>query len=226
MIVELLRYTEDADGLCGATARSCYSERSTHKIMDDGDNLGHTLRKTLESGHTSVIEHATYTFSIEGISRVTTHQIVRHRVASYTQQSMRYVDTIGKTGFVIPPSVEGNPFTSSIYKEYVERSEDMYDMLCRSGIPEEDARYLIPMGIKSNITVTMNARELLHFFALRCCNRSQWEIRDLANKMLELCKEVTPIIFEKAGAPCVFGHCPEGAMSCNKGLSNDTGDGS
>lgn len=226
MIVKLLRYTEDADRLCGATARSCYSERPTDEIMDGGDNLGHTLRKTLESGHTSVIEHATYTFSIEGISRVTTHQLVRHRVASYTQQSMRYVDTIGKTGFVIPPSVEGNPFTSLIYKEYVEQSELMYDKLRQSGIPEEDARYLIPMGIKSNITVTMNARELLHFFALRCCNRSQWEIKNLANKMLELCKEVTPIIFEKAGAPCVFGHCPEGAMSCNKGLSDDTGDGS
>ena len=158
-------------------------------------------------GHHSVIEHAVFTFSVEGVSRALTHQLVRHRVASYSQQSQRYV-SMKEPSYVTPHTVQDDPEALKVFED-TGKLESM-------GIPAEDARYLLPNGCTTNITITMNARELLHFFSLRCCNRAQWEIREMADRMLELCREVSPVIFRDAGPPCVRGPCPEGKLSCGK----------
>lgn len=214
MNVELLSYTKDADKLCGAIARSCYSSDDAMKLMKGDKTFRDTLKGVIESGHHSVIEHAVFTFNITDVSRVTSHQLVRHRVASYTQQSQRYVkmDVIDT---VIPESIKvvGGGKLIDALEETV---YDIADKLRTVGVPEEDIRYLYPNGMRTNIVVTMNARSLLNFFSLRCCDRSQWEIRELANRMLALCKEVAPIIFENAGAPCTRGVCPEGTRGCGK----------
>lgn len=214
MNVKLLSYTKDADKLCGAIARSCYSSDDAMKLMKGNKTFRDTLKGVIESGHHSVIEHAVFTFNITDVSRVTSHQLVRHRVASYTQQSQRYVkmDVIDT---VIPESIKvvGGGKLIDALEETV---YDIADKLRTVGVPEEDIRYLYPNGMRTNIVVTMNARSLLNFFSLRCCDRSQWEIRELANRMLALCKEVAPIIFENAGAPCTRGVCPEGTRGCGK----------
>lgn len=214
MNVKLLSYTKDADKLCGAIARSCYSSDDAMKLMKGDKTFRDTLKGVIESGHHSVIEHAVFTFNITDVSRVTSHQLVRHRVASYTQQSQRYVkmDVIDT---VIPESIKvvGGGKLIDALEETV---YDIADKLRTVGVPEEDIRYLYPNGMRTNIVVTMNARSLLNFFSLRCCDRSQWEIRELANRMLALCKEVAPIIFENAGAPCTRGVCPEGTRGCGK----------
>ena len=164
-------------------------------------------------GHHSVLEHAVFTFSVEGVSRALTHQLVRHRVASYSQQSQRYVSMREPT-FVTPHTVEGNEEASKVFEETMAAIWEAYGKLESMGIPAEDARYLLPNGCTTNITITMNARELLHFFSLRCCNRAQWEIREMADRMLELCMEVSPVIFREAGPPCMRGPCPEGKLTC------------
>lgn len=172
-----------------------------------------TLSRIVGMGHNSVIEHAVFTFSVEGVSRALTHQLVRHRLASFSQQSQRYV-SMDKPTFVVPHSVQDNKDALKIYEETMDRIWEAYNRLEAMGIKPEDARYLLPNGCTTNITITMNARELLHFFSLRCCERAQWEIREMAEQMLALCREVSPIIFAKAGPGCVRGPCPEGKKSC------------
>ena len=134
-------------------------------------------------GHHSVIEHAVFTFSVEGVSRALTHQLVRHRVASFSQQSQRYVSMDSAT-YVTPHTIEGNADAEKLFDSVMDDIWDAYKKLEGMGIPAEDARYLLPNGCTTNITITMNARELLHFFSLRCCNRAQWEIREMADQML------------------------------------------
>jgi thymidylate synthase (FAD) len=171
------------------------------------------LSRIVGMGHHSVIEHAVFTFSVEGVSRALTHQLVRHRVASFSQQSQRYVSMDNAT-YVTPHTVEGNEEAVQLYDSVMENIWDAYKKLEAMGIPAEDARYLLPNGCTTNITITMNARELLHFFSLRCCNRAQWEIREMADQMLKICKEQSPIIFKGAGPPCIRGPCPEGKKTC------------
>jgi thymidylate synthase (FAD) len=173
------------------------------------------LSKVVGMGHHSVVEHATFTFSVEGVSRALTHQLVRHRIASFSQQSQRYV-SLKDPSYVRPHTVENNPDASKIFDETMDRIWEAYRALEEMGVPAEDARYLLPNGCTTNIVVTMNARELLHFFSLRCCGRAQWEIREMAEKMLALCVEVSPAIFSDAGPPCMRGPCPEGKLSCGK----------
>lgn len=213
MRVELIAHTPDPDKICATAARLCYSPRGASDLIDYGINAN-GLKHVIASGHESVIEHATFTFSVEGVSRALSHQLVRHRVASYSQQSQRYV-TMKNPSYVIPESIKG--CGTGVIRTYVgimDKLTTMYNSLIDLGIPPEDARYILPNACATNIVVTMNARELRHFFSLRCCNRAQWEIRELADKMLELCKDVAPIIFEDAGASCVRGCCPEGEKSC------------
>ncbi len=214
MKVKLLAYTPDADRICAAAGNSCYSERPASEIMEDIDPE-RTLSRIVGMGHHSVIEHAVFTFSIEGVSRALTHQLVRHRIASFSQQSQRYV-SLGEPTFVVPPTVSGNPEAEDLFRETMDAIWSAYDRLEEMGIPAEDARYLLPNGCTTNITVTMNARELLHFFSMRCCSRAQWEIREVADEMLRQCREVSPVIFRDAGPSCVRGPCPEGAKSCGK----------
>ena len=214
MIVKLLAYTQNADAICASAGNSCYSERPAHEIIEDVDSEK-ILSRIVGMGHHSVLEHAVFTFSVEGVSRALTHQLVRHRVASYSQQSQRYV-SMKDPSFVTPHTVEGDDEALKIFDDTMATIWDAYSKLESMGIPPEDARYLLPNGCTTNITITMNARELLHFFSLRCCNRAQWEIREMADQMLELCREVSPVIFADAGPSCVRGPCPEGKLSCGK----------
>ena len=214
MIVKLLAYTQNADAICAAAGNSCYSERPSYEIVED-INSEKVLSRIVGMGHHSVIEHAVFTFSVEGVSRALTHQLVRHRVASYSQQSQRYV-SMKEPSYVTPHTVQDDPDALKVFEDTMAEIWAAYGKLESMGIPAEDARYLLPNGCTTNITITMNARELLHFFSLRCCNRAQWEIREMADKMLELCREVSPVIFRDAGPPCVRGPCPEGKLSCGK----------
>jgi thymidylate synthase (FAD) len=172
------------------------------------------LATIMASGHHSTLEHASYTFAIEGVSRALTHQLVRHRIASFNQQSQRYVRFTQGIGMVKPGSVKQDAEAEAVFDEAIASALDAYHKLLELGVPAEDARYLLPNAAETKIVVTMNIRELLHFFGLRCCNRAQWEIRELADRMLRLVRPTAPAIFCDAGAPCVRGACPEGAMTC------------
>ncbi len=213
MRVKLIAYTQNAEAVCAAAGKSCYSEKSSMELME-APNPEKVLSKIVGMGHHSVIEHAVFTFSVEGVSRSLTHQLVRHRVASFSQQSQRYVN-MDKPTFVIPKTVEADPELKAEFEKTMDEIWKSYNKLVEK-IPPEDARYVLPNACTTNITITMNARELLHLFTLRCCNRAQWEIRDLADEMLRQCKEVYPVIFKNAGPPCVRGPCPEGKLTCGK----------
>ncbi|MDV3104819.1 FAD-dependent thymidylate synthase [Thermococcus waiotapuensis] len=175
------------------------------------------LPKVLGYGHESVLEHATLTFAIEGCSRACTHQLVRHRLASYTQQSQRYIKldlTDVEETFVIPESVREKPELYQRWKDFMKNAIELYEETCRAGIHQEDARFILPQAIRTKIVVTMNLRELKHFLGLRACERAQWEIREVAWKMLEeMAKvdELKPIIkWAKLGPRCIqLGYCPE-----------------
>ena len=212
MIVRLLAHTPDADRICAAAAHSCYSEDSAADLLETVDPAK-MLRHVIGMGHHSVIEHAVFTFSVEGVSRALTHQLVRHRIASFSQQSQRYV-RLSEPTYVVPETVKRDPEVMKVYEETMDGIWDSYSKLIGMGIPAEDARYVLPNGCTTNITITMNARELLHFFSMRCCNRAQWEIREMADEMLRLCKEVSPVIFSDAGPACIRGPCPEGKKTC------------
>jgi thymidylate synthase (FAD) len=211
MKVVLLAYTQNAEAICAAAGRSCYSEEPSASLLGIKDP-GKTLGNIVDMGHHSVVEHAVFTFSVEEVSRALTHQLVRHRIASFSQQSQRYVRMKDPT-YVTPETVKADPKALAVYDETMETIWEAYRKLSET-IPAEDARYLLPNGCTTNITITMNARELYHFFSLRCCERAQWEIRYLAEKMLALCREASPVMFSEAGPPCVRGPCPEGKLSC------------
>ncbi len=219
MKVMLLACTQNADAICAAAGNSCYSNKPASEIVEDIDSEK-VLSRIVGMGHHSVIEHAVFTFSVEGVSRALTHQLVRHRMASFSQQSQRYVSLTEPT-YVTPHTIEGDPEAEKRFEETMDSIWKAYRDLEEMGIPAEDARYLLPNGCTTNITITMNARELLHFFSLRCCNRAQWEIREMADRMLELCMEGSPVIFKDAGPPCVRGPCPEGKLSCGKPRRRD-----
>lgn len=198
----------------GTMAGTWYVEDEPVPVWNDLDMK--PLMAALRSGHESVLEHAVFTFEVKVVSRALTHQLIRHRIASYSQQSQRYVNMDG-FDYVIPHSIENHPqFHRDVWEEHMESISEMYRELLDGGIPEEDARYILPNACCTNIVITMNARELRHFFATRCCERAQWEIRELANKMLKICREVSPTIFEDAGPSCVRdGFCRE-SKSCGR----------
>lgn len=160
-----------------------------------------------QSGHMSPFEHVSYTFGVSGLSRVTSHQLVRHRVASFSQQSQRYVKQ-SNAEFVLPPSIKENN-CEALFEVQTEECIKAYNEMVSKGVPAEDARFILPHGAYTNIIFTMNARELLHFFKLRLCKRAQWEIRELGEQMLELVYPTAPEIFKHAGPPCKEGECPE-----------------
>ncbi len=216
MKVTLLSYTKEAERLCAAAARSCYSKKGASRLLQeiDGDKAGKAISDITGMGHHSVIEHASYTFSIEGVSRAMTHQLVRHRIASFSQQSQRYVP-LKEASFVTPPSISEDSQLKAEFEELMARAWDCYGKLSQR-VPHEDARYALPNACTTNITVTMNARELWHFFSLRCCRRAQWELREVADEMLRQVKRISPSIFSEAGPGCVRGPCPEGKLTCGK----------
>ena len=216
MHVELLYHTPDPERAIATAARLCYAPVGAAELMEtmDDERVRSVLRTIMTSGHFSTLEHATFTFAVDGVSRAMTHQLVRHRLASYNQQSQRYVKFTDGVPIVKPESIAENEEANAIFDEAIESARASYAKLIDAGIPAEDARYLLPNATESKIVITMNARELHHFFAERCCNRAQWEIRELAVRMLELAREKAPYVFMDAGAGCVRGHCPEGKMTC------------
>jgi thymidylate synthase (FAD) len=216
MDVRLLFHTPDPERAVAAAARLCYAPVGAAELLETmGDDAVHRVLKTIiESGHTSALEHASYTFAIDGVSRALTHQLVRHRLASYNQQSQRYVSYAEEPTFIVPPAVAADPEALKRFKAANAQAFSAYRALIEAGVVPEDARYLLPNAMETKIVVTMNVRELLHFFELRCCNRAQWEIRELALRMLELAEPTAPYIFMDAGASCRRGPCRENKMTC------------
>ena len=180
------------------------------------------VRILVGSGHHSALEHASFTFAVDGISRACSHQLVRHRLASYNQQSQRYVRFGTGDDFVVPPNIDVVPEARAVFMEAMEQARDAYDRLVEIGLDQgysnetvqEDARFVLPNAAETKIVVTMNARELRHFFRVRCCRRAQWEINRLAWAMRHLATLVAPTLFEKTGPGCAIDSCPEGKMTC------------
>ncbi len=216
MQVELLYHTPNPERAIATAARLCYAPVGATELMQTmpEERVKSVLNTIMKSGHFSTLEHASYTFAIDGVSRALTHQLVRHRIASFNQQSQRYVKFKDGVPVVKPETIANDPESSQAFDEAIACAVEAYDKLIAVGVPAEDARYLLPNATETKIVVTMNVRELLHFFELRCCNRAQWEIREMAHKMLELARPTAPFIFADAGASCIRGICPEGKMTC------------
>ncbi|KXA99876.1 hypothetical protein AKJ47_01165 [candidate division MSBL1 archaeon SCGC-AAA261G05] len=214
MKVKLLSRTLDPEHLIGIAARSCWTQEGASKLNPNPKKLEKLAKREVERGHESILEHAKFTFSIEGISRACSHQLVRHRIASYSQQSQRAVK-IEEPDYVTPPQIQANSKLEEKYEQIMNQAWKNYRELLDSKIPREDARFVLPNAAKTNIVMTMNARSLLHFLELRCCLHAQWEIRELAWKILSQTRKVAPTIFENAGPPCITrGECPEQDSEC------------
>ena len=271
--VQLISHTPEPDKVVAQAGKLCYSavgvDEITQKLTEE--EIARYVNMLANIGHESPLEHVSFTFAIEGISRACTHQIVRHRIASYSQQSQRYVK-LEQFEYIIPPAIESNSEAKRIFIEAMERDQEAYDELVDllledilidkhaadygscireilkenpDAVPDrskvldlyaenflenyrkaekqaiEDARYVFPNACETKIVITMNARSLLHFFNVRCCNRAQWEIREMATEMLKECKKIAPALFKKAGPDCVYGKCGEGKMSCKHPRKED-----
>jgi thymidylate synthase (FAD) len=218
MDVRLLFHTPEPERAVAVAARLCYAPVGAAELMEEmsPEAARRVLKTILESGHLSTLEHASYTFAIDGVSRAMTHQLVRHRLASYNQQSQRYVSYAEEPCFIVPPDIAEDPEALERYNEATAAAFSAYRGMLDAGAEAEDARYLLPNAMETKIVVTMNIRELLHFFELRCCKRSQWEIREVALRMLELAEPTAPYIFMDAGASCRRGPCREGKMTCGE----------
>ena len=241
MKVYLLAHTPDPEKLVAAAAKNCYSATDVDSIMDGltPEKTDSFLQMLTDLGHASPVEHASFTFAIEGVSRSLLAQITRHRIASFSVQSQRYVREHGFE-YVIPPEIEKIPAAKAAFVRAMEDDQRTYKELTAAlleghaaallaqGVPEkevrrraekmsiEDARYVLPNACTTRIVMTTNARSLKNFFQLRCCNRAQWEIRALADEMYRLCYAAAPSLFAHCGPSCVDGACSEGKMSCGK----------
>jgi thymidylate synthase (FAD) len=217
MKVKLLKFTKDAEKMCAVAARLCYSAA---KIDDIDENLSHDkvkdlLSKVISSGHHSVLEHASFTFGVEGVSRALLTQLTRHRIASFSVQSQRYVKFRSGVDFVFPKTIKKDEKLLEKYNNFLKNTESLYKEFLDAGIPTEDARYILPNAAATQIITTMNARELRHFFSLRCCNRAQWEIKEMACCMLNIVKREAPLLFGNAGPDCLRDDCHE-TFACGK----------
>ena len=242
MKVMLIAHTPEPEKIVATAAKLCYSSSDISSLKEGltEDKTRSFIEMLASIGHESVFEHVSFTFGIEGISRACSHQLVRHRIASYSQKSQRYVNENGFE-FITPPEIEELPEAKAEFDRLMEQITESYDKiadlltanhtarLTAEGLDEktaaskarklanEDARFVLPNACETKIVVTMNVRSLFNFFEHRCCNRAQWEIRAVAEEMLRLCKEAAPNIFCHAGPSCVVsGKCPEGKMSCGK----------
>jgi thymidylate synthase (FAD) len=217
MHVELLIHTPEPEQVVAAAARLCYSNASIGELMEKSKTDRQVfLEKILSLGHHSVMEHVSFSFGVEGISRACSHQLVRHRLASYSQQSQRYVSHKERFSAVTPESIVARPQLNERYQQLLDEIHQFYGELLDADVPAEDARFLLPNAATTKLIVTMNGRELRHFFALRCCRRAQWEIQELARQMLKSVKPIAPTLFAKAGPGCISGPCPEGKMTCGE----------
>ncbi len=241
--VTLLTYTAEPERTVAAAAKLCYSPSMIATIQDGltDEKVASFVEMLAEIGHESPIEHASFTFGIEGVSRALLAQITRHRIASYSVQSQRYVKE-KNFSYVTPPAIAQDAEALTQYQAAMQAAEEVYHALAdrlserylaenvAAGMEEkaarraaekkaiEDARFVLPNACETKMVMTINARSLMNFFHHRCCRRAQWEIRDVAEQMLTLVLQVAPNLFKKAGPPCVCGACPEGKMSCGKAL--------
>jgi thymidylate synthase (FAD) len=241
MKVTLIAHTPDPERVVAAAAKLCYSDAHIEDLLDGltEEKTANFLNMLSDLGHASPIEHASFTFGIEGVSRTLLAQITRHRLASFSVQSQRYV-RLDDFRYVVPPEIEAIPEAKAAFidsmnedaKRYLDLAKKLEDghtaRLMAEGMPEktarakaakqanEDARFVLPNACETKMVVTMNTRSLLNFFRLRCCNRAQWEIRALAEEMLRLVYPVAPHLFRTAGPACLAGPCPEGKMCCGK----------
>ncbi len=241
MNVKLIAHTVMPEKVVAAAAKLCYSDTGAMNLMDGltDEKAGNFVEMLSTIGHESPIEHASFTFAIEGVSRSLLAQITRHRLASFSVQSQRYVK-LTHFEYITPPEIAAEETALQLYDETIQNCVEAYRKLTEileakhyqeflhQGCPEkearrkaekkaiEDARFVLPNASETKMVVTMNARELLHFFKLRCCNRAQWEIRALAKAMLKEVYPVSPALFAKAGPSCCSGACPEGKMTCGK----------
>ncbi|MBR2914048.1 MAG: FAD-dependent thymidylate synthase [Oscillospiraceae bacterium] len=241
MHVTLITCTPNPEKTVAAAAKLCYSDTDAMHLMDgmSDEDAGNFVKMLASYGHESPIEHVSFTFGIEGVSRALLAQITRHRIASFSVQSQRYVKQ-EHFEYITPPEIAADAETAKVYADAMQYSVDAYNRLAdmleerhyqeflKEGVPEktarsraekkaiEDARFVLPNACETKMVMTMNARSLLNFFRMRCCNRAQWEIRALAREMFRLCYEQAPTIFAKAGPSCCAGPCPEGKMTCGK----------
>ena len=241
MLVELIAHTNDPERTIAAAAKLCYSDAHIDTLLEGltPEKTAAFLQKLSDVGHASPIEHASFTFGIEGVSRTFLAQVTRHRIGSFSVQSQRYV-RLEDFRYVIPPEIEAIPEAKAAFLESMDEDAKRYlDLvkkleeghtarLMAEGLPEkqarakaskqanEDARFVLPNACETKMVVTMNARSLQNFFHLRCCSRAQWEIRQLAEEMLRLVYPVAPHLFRTAGPACVSGPCPEGRMCCGR----------
>lgn len=239
--VTLLAHTPDPERTVAFAAKLCYSSSGIEDLRDGltEEKISSFVKMLADMGHESPIEHVSFTFGIEGVSRACTHQLVRHRLASYSQKSQRYV-TEGAFEYIVPPEIADNKEALELFKKTMDADQKAYDELAAllkekhtktflaQGLDEksasrmaekkaiEDARFVLPNACETKIVVTMNARTLMNFFHHRCCNRAQWEIKEVADLMLKEVSAVAPNLFKNAGPSCVSGACPEGKMTCGK----------
>lgn len=221
MNVKLLRHTLTPEELVALGARLCYSRSDLDALETKvtSQEQSDFVHRIMDMGHESVLEHASFTFGVEGVSRVLLAQLTRHRLASFSVQSQRYVRLVGGFEYVIPPKIIalGNEAVRR-YQNQMEQMARWYNGWMKSLGDDgaEDARFVLPGACHTRLMLTMNVRELRHFFSMRCCRRAQWEIREMADQMLSLCRDVAPELFRDAGPGCVRGFCPEGEKSCGK----------
>ena len=239
--VTLITHTPEPEKIVAAAAKLCYSKSGVKTLLDklDDQKTAEFVEMLSSFGHESPIEHISFTFGIEGVSRAFLAQITRHRLASYSVQSQRYVSK-ADFSYITPPSIEGIPEADSLFRDAMTASNEYYEKLqavltehhtarlvsegksekearkAAAKLANEDARFVLPNGCDTRMAVTMNARSLQNFFRLRCCNRAQWEIREVAKQMYSLVYPVAPHIFAHSGPGCVNGACTEGKMSCGK----------
>ena len=222
--VILLRATPDPDEVVALGARLCYAQADIESLrnrVEASDQHGYIAR-VMERGHLSVTEHAVFTFAVEGVSRALLAQLTRHRIASFSVQSQRYVSMEKGFDYVIPPAISA--LGEGEEQEFIRQMDMMHAWYCawqeklgkQGESSNEDARFVLPNAAATRLVVTMNARELMHFFELRCCSRAQWEIREMAWQMLAACREAAPALFENAGPACLRGACPEGKNTCGR----------
>ena len=223
MNVVLVRHTLSPEELVSLGAKLCYSKSTISGLTEKISAQDQTafIEKLLNMGHESIFEHASFTFGIEGVSRVLLAQLTRHRLASFSVQSQRYVSYEKGFGYILPPRIEA--LGEEAVKKYTEQMEQMeiwykewQSLLGKGEQSNEDARFVLPNACETRVLLTMNVRELWHFFSLRMCNRAQWEINELATRMHRLCLETAPALFAEAGPACLRGRCPEGEKTCGQ----------
>lgn len=237
MKVILITHTPKPEKVIAASAKLCYSNSNIENLLDNlSEETSKEFLNKLPQAHQSPFEHVTFTFGIEGVSRTFLAQMTRHRIASYSVQSQRYVNLKDTFEYIIPPEIQDDEECLKIFNETIAREKWAYNTISNklkekyitNGMSEiqsekkaiEDARFILPNASETKMIVTMNIRSLYNFFSLRCCNNAQWEIRNVANEMLKICKEISPTLFKNAGASCVRGKCPEGNKSCGKPIIN------